>query len=72
MNFINHFNWTGPSKKKNLKFSDILKKCFRFVEGEGPEGISQQELGRRLGHGKLEARTICRYNGGWDIGGRTT
>ena len=32
----------------------------RCVEAAGPEGISQQELGRKLGHGKLEARTICR------------
>ena len=32
----------------------------RFVERAGPEGISQQDLGRKLGHGKLEARTICR------------
>ena len=30
------------------------------VEEAGPEGLSQQELGQKLGHGKLEARTICR------------
>ena len=30
------------------------------MEEAGPEGLSQQELGQKLGHGKLEARTICR------------
>ena len=30
------------------------------MEAAGPEGLSQQELGHRLGQGKLEARTICR------------
>ena len=33
---------------------------YRLLESAGAEGLSQQQLGQRLGQGKLEARTICR------------
>ena len=33
---------------------------YRMLESAGAEGLSQQQLGQRLGQGKLEARTICR------------
>jgi len=38
----------------------VMWQAYQAVESAGPEGISQQGLGQKLGQGKLEARTICR------------
>jgi len=38
----------------------MMWQAYRLLEKAGPEGLSQQQLGAKLGHGKLEARTICR------------
>ena len=38
----------------------MMWQSYRLLESAGAEGLSQQQLGQRLGQGKLEARTICR------------
>lgn len=38
----------------------MMWQAFAKVEEAGAEGLSQQQLGQKLGQGKLEARTICR------------
>ena len=38
----------------------MMWQAYRVLEGAGAEGLSQQQLGLKLGQGKLEARTICR------------
>ena len=43
-----------------LSDRSMMWQAYAKVEEAGPEGLSQQELGQRLGQGKLEARTICR------------
>ena len=43
-----------------LSDRSMMWQAYAKVEEAGPEGLSMQELGQRLGQGKLEARTICR------------
>merc|ERR1740128_565732 len=51
----------GVQDQSNWKVDrSVMWQAYHVVEESGPDGISQQDLGRRLGHGKLEARTICR------------
>eukprot|EP00092_Neocalanus_flemingeri_P000749 GFUD01000793.1.p1 GENE.GFUD01000793.1~~GFUD01000793.1.p1 ORF type:complete len:1909 (+),score=561.12 GFUD01000793.1:540-5729(+) len=38
----------------------MMWQAYAKVEEAGAEGLSQQQLGQKLGQGKLEARTICR------------
>ena len=38
----------------------MMWQAFAKVKEAGAEGLSQQQLGQKLGQGKLEARTICR------------
>jgi len=38
----------------------MMWQAYAKVEEAGSEGLSQQQLGQKLGQGKLEARTICR------------
>ena len=38
----------------------MMWQSYRLLESAGAEGLSQQQLGQKLGQGKLEARTICR------------
>jgi len=51
----------GVQDQSNWKVDrSVMWQAYHVVEESGPDGISQQDLGRKLGHGKLEARTICR------------
>ena len=38
----------------------VMRQSCELLEEMGPDGISQQDLGRKLGFTKLEARAICR------------
>eukprot|EP00095_Tigriopus_kingsejongensis_P011852 maker-scaffold493_size155937-snap-gene-0.21 protein:Tk11852 transcript:maker-scaffold493_size155937-snap-gene-0.21-mRNA-1 annotation:"general transcription factor 3c polypeptide 1" len=38
----------------------LMHQAYSLLEENGPNGLSQQELGQKMGLGKLESRTICR------------
>ncbi|UYV78261.1 GTF3C1 [Cordylochernes scorpioides] len=43
-----------------IRDQPLLVTAYNIVEGEGPEGITAQMLGRKLGLPKLETRQLCR------------